>query len=79
MTVQTIERDLAAYLENIGYKVSFRKAQNYHFIYVRVTYYGQVLSEQSVFGWWKYRRGARHARRVIRDHRRALRMLGGIA
>lgn len=78
MSTATLEQDLQQHIEHPGYRVSFRHAQSYSFIYCYVHYHGAVVGEKTFFGWYQWPRAARWAKKRIGEHEEAMRLLGGL-
>lgn len=72
----TLEAELNELLELAEYEV---RMSDVVFLTVTVLYRSRSIGERSfMFGPWSYRRGARWARRRIREHQRAIQRLGGL-
>jgi len=79
VSAQAIELELDQFLANDGYTVRFRMASaiGNDWFYTEVFHHGQLIAQKAVCR--NHPRSARWALRQIRGHRKALRMLGGIA
>lgn len=80
MSTQSLERDLAQYLENTGYEVTFRYPYDLNEYHVYVIYGADIVCFRRFFKGTspKYERAARWALRVVREHQAAMRLLGGL-
>lgn len=79
MSTDTLERDLAQYLMNTGYRVEFQHS-TMEFIWTYVWYHDQLVAKEGFFPQRRrYTRAAKWAKRQIRDHQRAMRQIGGLA
>lgn len=76
MSAANIEREVEDYLALAGYEVRARVRDAYH---ADVIYNGvQIGSICLLLKWRCHQRGARKARRIIRDHQRSMKILAPV-
>lgn len=80
MSTQSIEHDLAQFLEHAGYEVTFRHPYGGDEFHLYVVYEAQVIAFRRFRQRSSpdYERAARWALRMMDRHKRAMRMLGGL-
>lgn len=83
MSIDTLEHDLAQYLANDGYEVTFKHGVQHNLFQCFVIFNGQMIATKTFHGTMfgsppSYPKAARWALKMIERHRKAMRMLGGV-
>lgn len=77
MSTAHIEDELRQYIESTGYHVRINYGNALH---CRVLYQGKQIGNICLLSSWRcHQRAAKKALRIIRDHQKAMQMLGGVS